>query len=393
MQKPADNGAQRSGVADSVKLFLCGDVMTGRGIDQIFPHPSDPVLHESYMRSALGYVELAERETGPLPRRVDPRYVWGDALALLEQQAPNARIVNLETSVTVSQDAWPGKGIHYRMHPANVACLAAARLDCCTLANNHVLDWGYAGLRETLSTLHRAGIRTAGAGLDEAEAAAPSIIERAGKPRLLVFAVGMESAGVPPQWGASGRTNGGAGAARAGVSFLPDLSARSSSMIADRVRAHKQPGDVAVLSIHWGGNWGYDVSAQQREFAHRLVDDGGVEVVFGHSSHHPKGIEIYRGRPILYGCGDFLNDYEGIGGNESFRPDLTAAYFATIDARSGRLTALELAPMQIRHFRVNRASDQDARWLAQTLAREGRRLGTAVSVESSGSLVVRARPG
>ncbi|MDP9292286.1 MAG: CapA family protein [Verrucomicrobiota bacterium] len=379
----AGGGAQSSDDPRAVKLFLCGDVMTGRGIDQILPYPGDPVLYESYMRSALGYVELAEHETGPLPRRVDSRYIWGDALALLEEQTPDARIVNLETSVTASHDAWPGKGIHYRMHPANVACLTAARIDCCTLANNHVLDWGYAGLRETLSTLHRAGIRTAGAGLDEADAAAPSIIELAGKSRVLIFAFGMTSAGVPPEWGAS--------ATRPGVSFLPDLSARASSMIADRVREHKQAGDVAVLSIHWGGNWGYDVSAEQREFAHRLVDGGLVEVVFGHSSHHPKGIEIYRDRPILYGCGDFLNDYEGIGGNESFRPDLTAAYFATIDARSGRLIALELAPMQIRHLRVNRASDKDARWLAQTLDREGRRLGTTVSVESNGRLVVRAR--
>ncbi|MFZ5772705.1 MAG: poly-gamma-glutamate biosynthesis protein, partial [Thermodesulfobacteriota bacterium] len=54
-----------------ITLFLCGDVMTGRGIDQVLPHPSEPVLYESYMRSAAGYVQLAEEKNGPLARPVD----------------------------------------------------------------------------------------------------------------------------------------------------------------------------------------------------------------------------------------------------------------------------------------------------------------------------------
>ena len=111
----------------------------------------------------LIYVALAEQANGPIPRRVDPAYIWGDALAELEREAPRARIVNLETAVTTSSERAP-KGINYRMNPANAACLAAARLDCCVLANNHVLDWGPAGLLETLDTLHALGSRTAGAG-------------------------------------------------------------------------------------------------------------------------------------------------------------------------------------------------------------------------------------
>jgi len=168
-----------------VTLFLCGDVMTGRGIDQILPHPSKPQLYEPYMRSALGYVEIAERATGPIRRPVDFPYVWGDALAELDRVRPDARIINLETAVTAAEDAWPGKGIHYRMHPANVPCISAAKIDCCVLANNHVLDWGYRGLAETLDALRGAGMRTAGAGRDEAEAAAPAAIELPGKGRVL----------------------------------------------------------------------------------------------------------------------------------------------------------------------------------------------------------------
>ena len=116
----------RPGADKSVKLFLCGDVMTGRGIDQVLPHPGDPQIHEYYMKSALGYVDIAEEVNGPIPRPVDFSYIWGDALGELDRMAPDLRIINLETSVTTSDDFWPHNGINYRMHPENVSCISAA---------------------------------------------------------------------------------------------------------------------------------------------------------------------------------------------------------------------------------------------------------------------------
>ena len=160
----------------AVRLFLCGDVMTGRGIDQVMRHPGDPRLHEPFVESAKEYVAIAEQASGPIPRQVDPAYVWGDTLNELDRARPEAGIVNLETAVTTANEPWAGKGIHYRMHPSNVGCLTAAKIDCCTLANNHVLDWGHDGLTETIATLHASGIRTAGAGADETEARAPAVI-------------------------------------------------------------------------------------------------------------------------------------------------------------------------------------------------------------------------
>src|SRR5713226_1537518 len=143
--------------AEAICLFLCGDVMTGRGIDQVLPHPGNPVLYESYVRDARDYVQLAERVNGPIPRPVDLEYIWGDALEELQRAGTDLRIINLETSITRSGSPWPNKGIHYRMHPLNVGCITAAGVDCCCLANNHVLDWGYEGLEETLQTLDREG--------------------------------------------------------------------------------------------------------------------------------------------------------------------------------------------------------------------------------------------
>jgi poly-gamma-glutamate synthesis protein (capsule biosynthesis protein) len=136
-------------MAESITLFLCGDVMLGRGIDQILPHPGDPRLQELYVGSAEKCVQLAERVNGPIPAPVDFSYVWGDALDELQRAAPQTRIINLETSVTKSRDYAP-KGINYKMNPENIACLSAAGVDCCVLANNHVLDFGEAGVRETL---------------------------------------------------------------------------------------------------------------------------------------------------------------------------------------------------------------------------------------------------
>lgn len=351
-----------------ITLFLCGDVMTGRGIDQILPHPGKPHLFEPYLRSALGYVELAEALSGRIQRPVDFAYIWGDALDAFRRAAPDLRIINLETAVTTSEHAWPNKGIHYRMHPANLPCLTAAGIDCCVLANNHVMDWGYKGLTETLGSLHQAGIATAGVGQNAAEAAAPAVLDVAGKGRVLVFAWGMEDSGVPTEWAA--------GADKPGVNFLHDLTERSLEVITRQVLAAKRVGDLVVASIHWGDNWGYFIDAQQRDFAHRLIDSAGVDVVHGHSSHHVKGIEVYRDKPILYGCGDFLNDYEGISGHEQYRGDLALMYFPTL--QDGRLTSFAMTPTQTRRLRANYASEAGVHWLLETLNREGRQFGTQV---------------
>ena len=298
----------------TIKIFVCGDVMTGRGIDQVLPCPSNPVLHEPYIRDAREYVKLAELKNGPIPKPADFSYVWGDALSQLERMAPDLRIINLETSVTKSDEYWRGKEIHYRMNPENVPCITAAKVDYCALANNHVLDWGYPGLTETLYTLEKVRVKTSGAGENAKEAESPAVLEVEGKGRAIVFSVGSETSGIPPRWAASEN--------KPGINLIEDLSNEAFGKLRRKVEEIKVQGDIVIASIHWGANWGYDVPKEQQEFAHRLIDEAKVDLIHGHSSHHVKGIEVYRDKLILYGCGDFLNDYEGIGGYESFRTDL-----------------------------------------------------------------------
>ncbi|WP_280971360.1 MULTISPECIES: CapA family protein [unclassified Bradyrhizobium] len=365
-----------TGYRKPVRLFLCGDVMCGRGIDQVLAHPCSPEIYEDYMRSAAGYVLLAEQANGPIPRRNGSSYVWGTALDQLESMQPDARIINLETAVTGSNHR-ANKGINYRMSPENADCLAAAGIDCCLLANNHVLDWGRAGLVETLTTLQKLNIRVAGAGRNDREARAPAVLNLA-EARLLIFAFGSPSSGIPFKWVAMSDAPG--------VNLLPDLSGASASELADQVMAARRPGDLTVVSIHWGSNWGYDIPDEQRIFARALVDKAGVSIVHGHSSHHPRAIEIYRDRLILYGCGDFLNDYEGIRGYERYRDDLALMYFADLDPTSGILHALKLVPMQIKNFRLSIPSRRDIEWIQQTLDRECQPFGTRVIFESEQQL-------
>jgi poly-gamma-glutamate synthesis protein (capsule biosynthesis protein) len=363
----------------SIKIFLCGDVMIGRGVDQILPHPCDPRLYESAVHSAMDYVRLAEDATGGIRRPAPPSYIWGAALPAFERERPDARVINLETSVTRSQ-AHVAKGINYRVSPENAECLVAAGIDCCALANNHVLDWGRAGLLETLSTLDRLKIKTAGAGRNLAEAWAPAIVDLAGKGRVVVISCASVTSGVPGDWAATPKAPG--------VALLPDLSEKSVALIADQIARARRPNDVVIVSLHWGPNWGFDVPQEQRRFAHRLIDTAPISILHCHSSHHAKGIEVYRDRLILYGCGDFLNDYEGIAGYEEFRGDLALMYFATVDAASGDLAAFEMTPLQIRHFQLVRPSRDDVAWLQETLDRESRAFGARIEAAPNGGLAL-----
>ena len=358
-----------------ITLFLCGDVMTGRGVDQILAHPSSPSLQEPLVRSALDYVALAEQANGPIPRSVDHAYVWGAALEVLDRERPDVRIANLETSITTSNDPYP-KVINYRMHPANAPVLAVPRIDCCALANNHVLDWGRPGLVETLEILAQADIRTAGAGRDLGAAQAPSVLEAGRGTRVLVFAFGAADSGIPCEWAAE--------PARPGVHLLPDFSESTVERIARMVLAIKRPGDVSVASVHWGGNWGFAIPSAHRRFAHALIDRAGIDVIHGHSSHHPRAVEVYRDRPILYGCGDFLNDYEGIRRRDRLRHDLVLMYFVTIDGSTGHLVRLGMTPLQIRKFRLQPPSRSDCTWLRDTLDRECRAFDSWIALGDDG---------
>ncbi|MER5264098.1 CapA family protein [Actinosynnema sp. NPDC002837] len=365
-----------------VTVFLCGDVMTGRGVDQILPHPGDPRLHEPWVEDARSYVALAEQENGPIPCPVDFAWPWGDALRVLAEEAPDVRLINLETSVTGDGGIDPAKRLHYRMSPGNVPCLTAARPDACALANNHVLDFGRRGLVDTLDVLTRAGIAVAGAGRTASEAEQPAVLPAGDGSRVVFVSLGARSSGIPGSWAATPD--------RPGVALLPDVSGAAAHHVTARVRRIKRPGDVVVVSLHWGSNWGYDVPDSHVDFAHALVD-GGVDIVHGHSSHHPRPIELHHGKLILYGCGDLINDYEGITGHEEYRDDLRLLYFATVHPDTGHLARLRMAPVKANRLRLHHTADADTAHLRSVLDQLSHLFGTRVDLRD-GMLELRTEP-
>lgn len=365
-----------------ISLFLCGDVMLGRGVDQVLSHSNDPTLHEPWVRSARTYVELAEERHGPIDAPVADDYVWGDALPILREVAPVARILNLETAVTTHDDHDPAKGIHYRMHPSNVGVLTAAGIDCAVVANNHVLDWGPEGLRQTLGVLDDAGIAAPGAGRGVAEARVPASLALPGGGHLRVFAYATASSGVPGSWAV--------GPGRPGVNLLPDLSEDTASIVAEEIRRGHDDEDIVVLSLHWGDNWGFEIPADHRRFARAMIERAGVDLIHGHSSHHPRGVEVHRGRLILYGCGDFLNDYEGIEGHERYRPDLALMFLPTLQRHGGSVWELRMVPLRRERFRLRRADEADTDWLLRRL--DDHSLGIHFESDERGWIVGRSAP-
>jgi poly-gamma-glutamate synthesis protein (capsule biosynthesis protein) len=332
------------------------------------------------MESSVDYVKLAERASGLISRPADFSYVWGDALEIFRAEQPQVKVINLETTITRSDTYWRGKDVHYKMSPENIGCLTSAGIDCCVLANNHMLDWGVPGLVDTLDTLDREGIKHAGAGRQLCEAEQPAILRAGKEARVIVFSLGSTTSGIPIEWSANED--------RPGLNVIESRSDGAIRSIAKKIGEVKSEGDVIIVSIHCGGNWSYNIPPSQKNLAHRLVDETGVDIVYGHSSHHVKAIEVYKERLILYGCGDFIDDYEGITGYESFRGDLGLMYFAEMEPRSGKLHALRMIPTQVRRFRVTRATEADIHWLEALLNREGKRFRTEVKLRDGKTLTL-----
>lgn len=360
----------------NLKLFLCGDVMTGRGIDQVLSFPSDPIIYEPYITDARDYIYLAQKKNGLFKIPVPFHYIWGDAIKQFELHNPDFRIINLETSITESKDYWVGKGINYKMNPANVSSLTCAGINCCALANNHTIDWGYIGLLDTIDTLKKADIQYSGAGADIKEAAKPAILIK-DNTRVLVFSVGTESSGIPIQWEADSN--------RPGVKLLHTLNPEEVHFVGKWINMYRKPDDIVILSIHWGANWVFRIPSSHIRFAHALVDNGYVDIIHGHSSHHVLAMEIYKEKPVLYGCGDFVNDYEGIDSLQIFRDDISMMFFITLNTDNKELMDVTLVPLIKYQFSLKTPSEEDFNYMESDLNQRGEQFKNRVNRSQNGS--------
>ena len=248
-----------------MKLAMVGDVMLGRLVNEA----------------------LKERP---------PDYPWGNTLPLL--RGADFRICNLECAISDDGNPWSAspKEFHFRSDAKNVSALLAARMNAVSLANNHTLDFGYDALLDTLEILDRAGIAHAGAGRTPKDAERAAVVEILGTKVGIIAFTDNE-----PGWEATSDTPG--------TFYVPvDLEDERARRLLGLVRETKKRADLLVVSAHWGPNWGYEPPTSHVPFAHAVVD-AGADVVFGHSAHVFRGVEIYRSRPIIYCAGDFVDDY------------------------------------------------------------------------------------
>lgn len=289
-------------------------------------------------------------------RRRPPAYPWGDTLPLLRRA--DLLVGNLEFVLTADGRPWPGKVFHFRADPAAVASLESAGFALVSVANNHVLDYGVEAGLESLETLSAHGIAFAGAGADAVAARRLTVIHRAG------LAIGMLAfTDNEPDWEA--------GPDSPGVNYVPvePRDPRAAALL-DGVGRARDSVDLLIVSAHWGGNWGVDVPRSHRAFARALVD-AGADVVFGHSPHIVRGVEVIRGRPVLYGLGDFVDDYAV---DPVERNDRSFVFVLRLEGTAP--AELRLHPTEIAGCRVRLAS-RHAEEIAQEMRRRCAGLGTS----------------
>jgi poly-gamma-glutamate synthesis protein (capsule biosynthesis protein) len=287
-------------------------------------------------------------------KAVRAEYPWGDTLSVLRKA--DVRIANLECVLAAGGEPAPGKTFHFRSEPTNVESLRRAGIDLVSLANNHVLDFGPDAFREMPPLLDAAGILHAGAGMDAEAARRPAVLRAAGTTiRLIAFTDNQ------PDWEADRNP---------GVYYVPVADAdRRTTELLDLVRRTKSLTGLLIVSAHWGANWGSAVPSEHRALAHALVQ-AGADVVFGHSPHVFRGVELYRNRPILYSAGDFVDDYAV---DPVERNDQSFIFLLDTDGATPR--ALRLYATLIGEFQVRLAGAASPE-IAHRMQRLSAQLGT-----------------
>lgn len=287
-----------------LRIGFAGDVMIGRLVDELL-------------------------------KDVPSAYIWGNMLPIMKSVDLN--VVNLECAVCTSDDK-VDKTFNFKTAPKNVRSLIDANIEAVNLANNHVLDFSRQGLLETLDNLDQAGIKHVGAGRNISEASAPVILT---KNNIRIGILGMTDN--EPGWAADSK--------RPGTRYISIGDTRP--IVGDIQRLRSQV-DLLILTVHWGPNMQERPSGDQVAFAHQLIDHG-VDIIHGHSAHIFQGIEIYRGKLIIYDAGDFIDDYAV---DPYLRND--RSFYFVVEASSRGCRNVGMIPVIISDRQVNPAANPDA---------------------------------
>lgn len=292
-----------------MKILFIGDVMLGRLVN-----------------------EVLKKE--PLD------YPWGDTLDIFKKA--NVRMCNLECVVSDKGQPWSAtpKVFHFRTDEKNIEVLGIPPINMVSVANNHVLDFEYEGLDRMIKTLTNAKIVFAGAGSNYLDASTVGEYSMNHTKIGLIAFTDNES-----DWAATED--------KPGVFYVPvNLEDERAKNLFELIKKTRDDVDILIVSAHWGPNWGYRPQPDHIPFAKALID-AGADIIFGHSAHVFQGIEIYKGRPILYSTGDFIDDYAV---DEIERNDQSFIFEIDTD-KNNKLTRMRLYPTVIRNMQARKAQD------------------------------------
>ena len=308
----------------------------------------------------IGDVMLGRLVNAALKDR-PPEYVWGNTLSLFK--AADVRICNLECAISDWGTPWSAtpKVFHFRSDAKNVEVLRAAHIDAVSLANNHILDFEYEGLENTINNLDVAGIHYTGAGITLSDASEPATWETKGIKLGLIAFTDNE-----PDWEATEE--------QPGIFYVPiTLKDKRAEKLLEIVRRTKEAVDLLIISTHWGPNRGYRPPREHIPFAHALID-AGADIIFGHSGHIVRGIEIYKRKLIMYCAGNFIDDYAV---DEIERND--RSFIFVVEADDHRIFRLLLYPTIINNFQAMRANDPEKKAIVAKMQRLCTDLNTATT--------------
>ncbi|MFF5260349.1 CapA family protein [Actinomadura viridis] len=289
--------------------------------------------------------------------------------------------------------------LNFRARPELVHELPAFNLTVATLANNHSSDYGWEALSDTVRSLRAAGVTPIGAGEDLEAAQEPAILDIAGRRVGIIAwscllplgaAAGPAKPGISPvhvdtEWVVNGEFQ----LEEPGVPpvIRTRVRAEDHERVMGRVRDLRDRVDILVATVHWGFGFGSARAEYQRVFGHALVD-AGADLVLGHHVHAPQGVEVYRGKVIVYSPGNFVAQQP----RENVTPEIQAIYDAF--SRDAFVTAVDLdgegrprvslVPiMTSEHGLPVLAGPADARRIAARIAHESADLDTVVSFDGT----------
>lgn len=289
--------------------------------------------------------------------------VWGNVLDRLREL--DGLVINLECVLSKRGTKWrrTRRPFHFRADPDwAVPALERAGVDCCTLANNHVLDYEETALCDTLDRLDEARIARTGAGETIEDALEPAVVSTDG---LEVAVVSLTDN--TPEYAAEEDSPG-----TAWIEIDHEDAATRRRVREALEDARRVEPDLLVASLHWGPNMVTEPPASFREFGRWLIE-AGVDVVHGHSAHVFQGIELHEGRPILYDTGDFVDDYAV---DPELRNDRSFLFVLEL-GDDGELLELRLYPTEIEDCAVHEASPEAADWSRDRMRELSDPFGTA----------------